>query len=170
MVNALVLKGFRLFKGLDESQLAEVAEVCTERDMKLGDILFREGTRATDLHLCRRGRVEITFWVGEPWNKNVPVHEVLAGELHGWSAVVAPYTYTSTTECIESGQEILMSGSGMLSLFDRNPPLGLIVMRNLSAEISARLSQTRQRLSIEWLNSVSMPSTEPSAWGEPNRR
>ncbi|MBM4463164.1 MAG: Crp/Fnr family transcriptional regulator [Chloroflexi bacterium] len=170
MVNASVLKSFTLFKGLDSNELARVAELCDERTLKKGDRIFSEGTRATHLHLCRSGKVDVVIWVREPWNKNVVVHQAGAGELIGWSAMVAPYTYTASAECVEAGEEIRITGLDLLKLLDYNPHTGLVVWRNLSAEISARLTQTRQRLSTEWLTSGVTSPPGSSAWGEPKRR
>ena len=170
MINASVLKGFGLFKGLDDGELARVAELCSERTFKKGERVFSEGTRATHLHLCRSGKVDIVILVREPWNKNVTVHQAGAGELFGWSAMVAPYTYTASAECAEAGEEIRITGSELLKSFDYDPHIGLVVWRNLSAEISARLTQTRQRLSTEWLTSGVTSPPGSSAWGEPKRR
>jgi CRP-like cAMP-binding protein len=170
MVNALVLKGFGLFRGLDEKELAKIVDLCSERAMTQGEIICSEGTRAKNIHLCRRGKVDIVMWVREPWNKNVVVHRAEAGEVFGWSALVAPYTYTASVECMESGEEIRIPGSALLELFDQNPHIGYVVMRDLSTEISARLTQIRQKFSIEWLASGIQSAPDASPWGEPKKR
>jgi len=170
MINALVLKGFGLFKGLNDAELAKIAEICSECAMGEGETVCSEGTRATSIHLCRRGKVDILIWVREPWNKNVCVHTAEAGEVFGWAAVVAPYTRTATAVCVESGEEICIPGSGLVELCEKNPNIGFIVMRNLSAEIIARLGQTRQRLIIEWLASGMPSAASSSTWGEPRKR
>jgi signal-transduction protein with cAMP-binding, CBS, and nucleotidyltransferase domain len=170
MVSTSVLKGFGLFKGLDDGELTRIAELCSERALIKGRQIFSEGARATHLHLCRYGKVDIVVWVREPWNKNVTVHQAEAGELFGWSAVVAPYTYTASAECVEAGEEICIQGSELMELFYENSHTGLVVMTNVGADISARLTQTRQRLSIEWLASGMSSPGSSSAWGEPKRR
>lgn len=170
MISAVVLKGFSLFRGLSDGELAKIAELCTERAMSEGETIFSEGTRAKSLHLCRSGKVDIVIWAREPWNKNVTVHTAEAGEVYGWAALVAPYTRTATVICLEAGEEICINGLALLELFEQNPHIGLVVMMNLTSDIIARLTQTRQRLSIEWLNSsVSQPPSS-SIWGEPKKR
>lgn len=170
MLTASALKGFKAFKGLDDAELAKVAELCSEVSFVKGERIFAEGTRATHLHLLRSGRVDIVIWVGEPWNKDVVVHQAGPGELFGWSGVVAPYTCTASAECVEAGEEICIRGSELLDLFDQNPHMAYVVLRNLSAEIGVRLGETRQRLSTEWLSSGTPGPTGSSLWGEPNRR
>jgi len=170
MVDAQVLKGFGLFKGLVDSELDKIAELCKERSLKQGERIFAEGTRATDVHLCRSGKVDIMIWVREPWNRNVIVHRAEAGELLGWSALVVPYTYTASAECVEAGQEIYIKGSGLLDLFDQDAHMGYAVMRNITGDVSTRLTQTRQRLSTEWLSAGTLSPANSTAWGEPKKR
>jgi CRP-like cAMP-binding protein len=170
MVSALALKGFEIFKGLEEGELARIVSLCSEHAMSQGETIFSEGTRAKSLHLCRGGKVDLLIWVREPWNKNVTVHRAEAGELFGWSAVVAPYTYTASAECVEDGEEIRITGSALLELFDQHPRIGFVVMKNISTDISARLTQIRQKLSIEWLASGMPSPSSSSTWGEPKKR
>ena len=170
MVNAKILRGFGLFKGLGDKQLDKIAELCKERSLREGERVFEEGTRATDIHLCRSGKVDIMIWVREPWNKNVVVHRAEAGELFGWSALVVPYTYTASAECVEDGQEIYINGSQLLDLFDQDPRMGYVVMKNVTSDVSTRLTQTRQKLSIEWLSAGTPLSAHSTAWGEPRKR
>ena len=170
MITAQVLKGFGLFRGLDDSQLSKLAELCHVRTLNEGEQIFKEGVRATDIHLCRSGKVDVMIWIREPWNKNVVVHRVEPGELFGWSALVAPFTYTASAECVEPGEEIRISGHELLTMFDQYPLVGYRIMTNLDTDISARLMQTRQKLSVEWLAAGSPTSSSSTSWGEPGRR
>jgi len=168
MVSVEVLKGFELFKGLAEDNLAKLAELCHLYAMHEGDRIFAETTKARDVHLCRSGKVDILIWVGQPWNRNIAVHRAGLGEVFGWSALVAPYIYTASAECAESGEEIRLKGSELLTVFGQNPLIGYTIMENLSANISLRLTQTRQRLVAEWMGSAWPASS--STWGEPGKR
>ena len=170
MVNAQVLMGFEVFKGLDDEELAKIAELAYVGPLYGGQHIFIEGKRATHLHLLRSGKVDIVVWVREPWNRNVTVHQVKAGELFGWSALVVPHTYTASAQCVEAGEQICIGGSELQHLLDQYPHMGHVVMRNISAEISERLTQSRQRLSTEWLDSGMPSPTDSTAWGEPKRR
>jgi CRP-like cAMP-binding protein len=170
MVNIQVLKGFELFKGLNDKDLSKIAQLCRVHTLQEGDAIFKEGNRATDIHLLHSGKVDVTIWIREPWNKNVVVHRVTPGELFGWSALVAPYTYTASAECVEPGEEIIVGGHELLMMLDENPIVGYRIMTNLDTEISARLMQTRQKLSMEWLAAGAVTSSSSSAWGEPGRR
>ena len=102
---------------------------------------------------------------------SVVVHRVIPGELFGWSALVAPYTYTASAECVDPGEVIVVNGHELHMMLDENPVVGYRIMANLDTEISSRLMQTRQKLSIQWLAAgVVVTSSSSSAWGEPGRR
>jgi CRP-like cAMP-binding protein len=168
MVTVDILKGFELFRGILDDNLSTLTKLCQAHTMREGDRIFAEGAKAKDMHLCRNGKVDILIWVREPWNKNIAVHRAVPGELFGWSALVAPYTYTASADCVESGEEIVINGSELLTFFSQNPVVGYEVMANLSTNVSARLTQTRQRLVDEWLSS-GWP-TSSGTWGEQGKR
>ena len=79
----------------------------------------------------------------------VKVHTIMEGEVFGWSALIEPYTYTSTAKCVEKVEEVYIKGSDLLNLFQQNLHIGYVVMRNLNAIISSRLTEDRQRLSSQ---------------------
>lgn len=168
MVTVQHLKEFELFKGLTDSDLQKIVELCHLHTLHKGDRILEEGTRATNLHICSSGKVDIVTWVKKPWNKYVTVHQAQAGEVFGWSALVAPYNYSASAICAEDGEEIRIQGAHLLALFQQHPHMGYTIMENLAADIGARLIQMRQSLIAEWQSGPA--STSSSAWGEPKRR
>jgi len=168
MITVQHLKEFELFKGLTDSDLDRIAELCHLHTLHEGDRILDEGTRATNLHICSGGKIDIVTWVKKPWNKYVRVHQAQQGEVFGWSALVAPYNCSASAICAEDGEEIRIRGADLLALFHQHPHIGYTIMENLAADISARLIQTRQSLISEWQSAL-QPTTS-SAWGEPKRR
>jgi len=168
MITVQRLKEFELFKGLTDGDLKRIAELCQLHTLHEGDRILEEGTRATNLHICCSGKVDIVTWVKKPWNKYVRVYQTQPGEVFGWSALVAPYNYSSSATCAEDGEEIRIKGTDLLDLLRQNPHIGYAIMENLAADIGARLVQMRQSLITEWL---SAPATAGSStWSEPQRR
>jgi CRP-like cAMP-binding protein len=168
MVAVEILKGFELFNGLDEDSLVKIAKLCHLSTMHEGNRIFAENTGAKVMHLCRSGKVDLLFWVGQPLNRNISIHRAGVGEVFGWSALIAPYIYTASAECVETGEEIRLNGSELLTFFSQNPQIGYKFMENLGASISLRLSQTRQKLVAEWLGSAWPANT--SSWGESDNK
>ena len=146
MVSGEVLKEFRLFEGLDDGALKEVAELCHERRYDEGAICFVQGRKATELHLCRSGRVDIIVRLQVPWGIEVTVHTVNGGEILGWSALVEPYIYTASAKCAERTTDICINASDLMNFLKRKPHIGYQVMTDLSAVVSSRLIETRLKL------------------------
>jgi CRP-like cAMP-binding protein len=146
MVSVQVLKEFGVFEGVDDSQLAKIGEICHERTLNEGALCFSQGRKATELHLCRSGKV---YTLAKVYDMEVTVHTVQSGEVFGWSALVAPYVYTASAKCAGKVEEIYMKRADLLNLFERDPLTGYIVMRNLSALVSSRLKETADKLARE---------------------
>ena len=149
MVSTDVLKKIYIFEDLDKDELVKLAEICNERTLKEGEICFYQNRRANDLHICQRGKVIIKVKLYEPWARDVILYRATDGEVFGWSALVPPYTYTSSAICAEDTDEICIKGSDLMKLLDANPHIGYIIMRNISAIIGARLTETRTKLGKE---------------------
>ena len=149
MVNIQVLKEIGLFKGLDDSELAKIAELCHERTLDAGVLYFAQGNNATELHLCRSGKVDIIVRLREPWGIEVTVHTVNGGGIFGWSSLVEPHIYTASAKCVERTEDIYIKAAALTKLFEQNPNIGYVLMRNLAAVISSRLTEYRHKLSLE---------------------
>src|SRR5829696_8927839 len=55
-----LLKSVAIFKDLEESELAEIAEVCKEEKYVSGEYIFREGESGNHLYLICDGEVRIS--------------------------------------------------------------------------------------------------------------
>lgn len=149
MVTIDDLKKFRVFKGLDDSELASIVELCRERTFGKGAFCFSQGRRAMELHLCRAGKVDIVVELEQSSGKvEETVHTASEGQIFGWSAVVEPHIYTASARCIEKTEDICIKGTDLLKLFEQNTGIGYMVMRNLSYCVSSRLTDIRQKLSM----------------------
>ena len=147
MVTIADLKRFGVFKGLEDDELAAIAELCRERTFGKGALCFSRGKRAMELHLCRSGRVDIVVELSQPsGTSEVAVHTATAGEVFGWSALVGPHKYTASARCVERTEDITIRGSQLVDLFEQNYHMGYRVMRNLSTAVSSRLAAARERL------------------------
>ena len=149
MVTIADLKRFGVFKGLEDDEMAAIAELCRERTFGKGAVCFSQGKRAMELHLCRSGKVDIVVELSQPsGTTEIAVHTAMAGEVFGWSAVVEPHVYTASARCAEKTEDICIKGADLLKLFEQNTRIGYVVMRNLSSAVSSRLADIRRKLSM----------------------
>jgi CRP-like cAMP-binding protein len=83
-----VLRDFALFDGLDDEELTRITQLCNERTFEQDAVCFAQGGNASDLRLCRTGKVSLVVKLYEPWSREVVIYRVKPGEVFGWSALV----------------------------------------------------------------------------------
>jgi len=146
MISTETLSHFSLFKGLPASLLSQIAAICEEKAFQKGDFIFREGEKADKLHFLINGsialRVKLT---SRP--ESVTVSFVSSPyQSFGWSGVVAPYHYTSSAECDEDAQLLIIPAGSFMNLLEKDPASGFIVMQRITEIIADRLRNSRQAL------------------------
>lgn len=141
------LKSFQVFHGLDDDELSRIAPLIQERSLDKGARCSLQGTDASELHLCRSGKVDIVIQHFEAPSVYVKIHTAMAGEAFGWSALVEPYKYTASALCIDKTDEFYLRQADLFKLFDNFPRIGYVFMKNLAALISSRVTDYSKRLS-----------------------
>lgn len=129
------LRGFGLLGGLDETELEAVHRLALEQTYAPGARLTEEGAAADLLYLFLDGRAVVT--VSLPEGGQGVLDEVRAGEVLGWSAVMAPYRYTASAVATEAVRALVLRSADLRRLFEREHHLGYCVVRN-AGEIVAR--------------------------------
>lgn len=93
-----------LFRELDKKHIASIAELCTERTFKAGEVLIKQGDEGIGIFIITRGKVKVSKQT--PDNRTVEIAENIAGDILGEFAVLdgAPRTATVTateeTDCL----------------------------------------------------------------------
>jgi len=143
MISTEILKGFSLFGGLSDTDLAGVAKLCRERTYENGSVIFTIGGSATDTYLLKAGKVEIQieFKIYEQ-EVRATVYTVGKGEIFGWSALVPPHRLTASARCEGKADVIMINGKELMEFLEKDRRIGYVVMKNLSALISSRLAST----------------------------
>jgi CRP/FNR family cyclic AMP-dependent transcriptional regulator len=150
MVSVETLNKFDVFRGLNNEELRKIAMVCREHTFEQGQIVFSEGSKAEDLYILQKGKVAIEMEL-HPSGRRVKatVTTLGPGRLFGWSALVEPHILTASASCEEKAEAIAIKGADFLDLFEKDNHIGYVVMKNLAAIVSSRLTRTRQRLALE---------------------
>lgn len=143
MITTADLKGFSLFEGLGNAELAEVARLCREKTYENGSIIFTIGGFATDVYLLKTGKIDIQieFKIYD-YEIMATIYTVGKGEIFGWSALVPPHRLTASARCHEKADIIMINGKELMELLEKQKSIGYAVMKNLSAVISSRLAST----------------------------
>jgi len=146
MISTEKLSQFSLFNGLPESLLKEIAAISNEVTANKGEFIFREGEKADKLHFLLHGSVALRVKLtSRP--ESVTVSFVSSPyQSFGWSGVVAPNHYTSSAECDEDSNLLIIPAGPFMDLLEQNPEHGFTVMKRIAEIIADRLRNSRQAL------------------------
>jgi len=132
------------FAGLAPGALAILAGCATNVSFAPGEYLFREGQPADQFYIIRRGRVAVE--VHSPTNGRMTVDTADAGEVVGWSWLVAPYTWLFDARAVEATGVVAFDGACLRDKCDQDPKLGYELMKMVTQVMFSRLVAARVRL------------------------
>jgi len=139
-----------LFVGLGDGALAKIKRLCWSDVFAPGEIIFIEGTKATDVYLLVGGQVVLEIRVnGVQQQFTTTIDSINKGHVFGWSALVEPYVLTASARCTQPTRVVRINGNDLLDLFEEYPQIGYMVMKNLSTIVSSRLTAMRLGLQRE---------------------
>ncbi len=139
-----LLKRVAIFKDLDDDELAQVAEVCTEEKFVSGEYIFREGEHGNRLYLIVEGQVRISRDV--PGSGEEALAVLKPGSLFGEMAVF-DRTERSTDAISNGGTTVLtISRADFEMLLDFNRELAYKVLWACIRLLSMRLRSTNDSL------------------------
>ena len=145
------LKNNSFLRGLDESELDQIAELCLERSYEVGELCQIEGQPSKHVYLITQGRVGVLIRIPNVTycNTEIIMDTLHEGDVFGWQTLIKG-TPWSTLRVIEKTKVLYISTSELMKLCEKNYHIGYCLMKNLSALIASRLR--RNRMSI--LNAI----------------
>lgn len=146
MITIETLSRFELFMGLPESLLKEIAAISEETSVKQGEFIFHEGEKADKLHFLLNGSVALRVKLTSRPESITVSFVSMPYQSFGWSGIVAPNHYTSSAECDEDSNLLIIPSTPFMKLLEANPESGLKVMQRIAEIIADRLRNSRQAL------------------------
>lgn len=146
MIGTDVLSQFSLFRGVPEALLKEIAAISSDMKVKSGDIIFKEGEDADKLHFLIKGSVALRVKLTSRPEKVTVSFVSTPYQSFGWSGIVAPNHYTSSAECDEDSELLIIPAKPFLKLLEGHPEAGFMVMQRIAEIIADRLRNSRQAL------------------------
>jgi CRP-like cAMP-binding protein len=132
---------YPLFSELSVEQVNAVSEICREECFYPDYILFEEGQPATKMYVLVEGDVEIFFALSE--SGMVKVDRVGHGEIFGCSALVPPYTHTSTARAQTRIEVLEIDAAAMRELFEDDPQMAVSIQQQVIQCLSERIVDLR---------------------------
>jgi CRP/FNR family cyclic AMP-dependent transcriptional regulator len=146
MVSAEELRPCGLFKGLDDQELEQIAAIAHHETYAAGERICAEEERADRLFILCQGRVQVHVHLRSPAEPDgeMTIEEVQPGRIFGWSSLVKQRRFTASARALEPATVVTIDADELNSLFDLNPHVGFVVMKQLAEVIASRLRRTRQ--------------------------
>jgi CRP/FNR family transcriptional regulator, cyclic AMP receptor protein len=139
-----LLKQVMIFKDLDDTELAQVAEVCKEEKFVSGEYIFHEGEHGNRLYLIVDGEVRISRDV--PGSGEEALAVLKPGALFGEMAVF-DRSERSTHAISNGGTTVLtISRADFEMLLDFNREMAYKVLWSCVRLLSSRLRSTNDSL------------------------
>ena len=155
---AITLKNADIFYEFTENQLELVANLCQERTLKTGEIIFYEGTKSDELYIIADGVVDILVnpdLVSDKPDQDhnpVTIATLRRGQSFGEIALVDQGLRSATARIAHDNTRLLVIPSNkLLALCKANPKLGYRLMFNLAADLSLKIRSSGLRIREELL-------------------
>jgi CRP-like cAMP-binding protein len=139
-----VIVAHPFFEGMKPEYFEDIAGCATEATFEPGQILFREGEPADKFYLIQRGRIALE--AHEPADGTVPVQELGAGDVLGWSWLFSPFVWHLQARALEPTGAVVLDGAHLLIAAERNPTFGYDLMKRVAHVLIQRLQATRKQL------------------------
>lgn len=142
------LASVEVCQGLDAGQMAQVAACCRVEHANQGQRIFKEGEKAEDLCFLVSGRVGLRFELPDKsTSEDMNILSIDPGHTFSWSALVPPRRYTLSSYCTADTCTYLRASEQALSeLFEAQPRIGYVFMRNLNRVVGRRIRALQDEL------------------------
>ena len=124
--------------------LEQIAKIARIRELKNGDIVFRQGDAAEYVYLLVSGSVSLEICAAGAGCKQILT--LAPGELLGWSSVLEQFSYTARARAVADTRLVEINIAQLLAMCDRDPLFGYTLMRQVALALAKRLSATRMQL------------------------
>ena len=142
------LSSHEFFSGLDDSYIKFLAASASEKKIKSGDTLFKQGERADGFYLLRSGQVSIQ--VPALMGPTLDIQTLGDDQILGWSWLIAPYRWSFLARAITDSEVLEFDGSAILAHCEQDPKFGYELFKRFAALMSERLDAARQKMMDQW--------------------
>ena len=139
-----VLARCEFFRGFDGDVLDEITSRSTERLHDPGEVVFEEGQEADALFVVETGRVGLMLML--PNGHEIKVLDVGPTEVCGWTSLSEPGRYVATARSLRETGLVEIPTAVLMDLAERDPRLGMQLMRRAAAAGVAWISDLRMQL------------------------
>lgn len=155
-----VLRQADIFSDFSPTQLELVASLCQVRPLGAGEVVFEESASSDELYVIAEGEIDILVDPAliraqdSPTAEPAPIARLRRGQSFGEIALVDQGLRSASARSAHAGtQLVVIPRSRLVLLCESDPILGYRLMRNLAADLAAKLRNTDLQLRAGLLNS-----------------
>lgn len=133
-----LLAGLPIFDGLGDGDLRKIARLFTQKLYRAGEKIFAKASSGNEAYVVMRGQVDIRIENGST------LAELGNGQIFGELAFLDGSPRTADAVAVQPSILLVIQRTAFNTLVQREPHLGMIVMRNIALELSNRLRKTNR--------------------------
>ena len=137
-----LLRDLEIFKGLGDGELRKVARLFTQKLFRPGEKVFGKDDAGNDAYVVMRGQIEIVLE-----ENTAPIATLGQGQVFGELSFLDGGKRGALAIAKQASILLVMQRPQFFELTQREPNLGLAVMRNIALELTVRLRRTNAALS-----------------------
>ncbi|MFC1997168.1 cyclic nucleotide-binding domain-containing protein [Chloroflexota bacterium] len=154
----IILNNTDIFYQFTKAQLELVANLCKERTLITGEIIFWEGAKSDELYIVADGVVDILVNPNlvsdtpDEGHNPVTIATLRRGQSFGEIALVDKGLRSATARIAQDNTRLLIiPRDKLISACDNHPKLGYRLMLNLAADLAFKIRSTDLRIREELL-------------------
>lgn len=132
-----LLKRVHLFRGLNQSELEEIADICQPHPLEPGQLIIEQNTTGKEMYIIAEGSVDVFIQGVEDERGLVMLGK---GQVVGEMALIDQGYRSASVRATGEGTTLYhVDGDAFFELCNQNNHIGFVVMRNLAIDVAFKL-------------------------------
>ena len=142
------LSTHEFFSEFNDDVLKFLCECSSSREIKKGQILFRQGEKADKFYVVRNGSISIQM--PAIMGPTVDIQTLGKDQVLGWSWLISPYKWNFQTQAEEDSELLQFDRIAILARCEQESKFGYELLKKFAGLMSVRLNAARQKMMDEW--------------------
>lgn len=136
-----LLRTLPIFNGLGDGELRKIARLCERKLYRPGERVFDRGDSGDEAYIIMRGQVDICLS-----EDTKPIATIGSGQIFGEQAFLDGAPRTAMAIASQASIVLIVQRSAFNELVQREPHLGMVIMRNIAVDLSNKLRKANTAL------------------------
>ena len=129
-----LLRGLPIFNGLGDGELRKIARLFTQKLYRPNEQMFKKGDSGDEAYVVMRGLIDILLEEGAK-----PIATVSSGKIFGELAFLDGAPRNAFAVANQPSILLVVQRAALNELVQREPHLGMVIMRNIALDLSNKL-------------------------------